>query len=390
MTWHHRNTILALCMLSLFVTFYGRLAVSPVVPLVLEDFGVSNALIGFGLTGMWLAYGLTQFPSGVVADRIGEKPIILLSVAGTAGMSLFIALAPSFSFFVVSIVVLGGLAGLHYSVATTLLSRVFDEIGTALGWHALGVPLAGLVAPPAVAWIGVRYGWRPAVATTAIVGLPVFVLFLWRVRSTEPRRPNRPMRDQFGFDSIRRSLSRPAVAYTVSIAVVATFVVNGVTSFLPTFLVEYHGHSPSLAGIGFSAYFVIHGGGQIAVGTASDSVDRDLVIASCMVLGSAGFALLVLGTGALSIATALPLIGIGMSFYPALDSRFLDEFAGSERGAEFGLVRTVYGVLGATGSLGTGLFADLFGWGASFAMLAVSLSLVFCVLVANWALGLGY
>ncbi len=138
-------------MLAFFVTCFARLAISPVVPFITEDFGISNTWIGIALTGTWLAYGLAQFPSGILADRYGEKLIILIAVGGTTVMSLLIALSPLYSVFVLAAVVLGGMAGLHYAVATMLLSKSFDDIGTAIGFHSISEPLAGLISPVAAA-----------------------------------------------------------------------------------------------------------------------------------------------------------------------------------------------------------------------------------------------
>jgi len=86
------------------------------------------------------------------------------------------------------------------------------------------------------------------------------------------------------------------------------------------------------------------------------------------------------------------LAGSGASFFSAIDPRFMDALSDAERGAGFGLIRTVYTVIGSAGSVGVGLAADLFGWGVSFAILAVLFeSRSPCaVLVVNWALGTGY
>lgn len=377
-------------MLAFFATFFGRLVFSPVVPFITDDLNISNTQIGFALTGMWLAYGIAQFPSGVLADRYGEKRIIVVAVGGTLVASLLVALAPLFAVFVVCVVLLGAVAGLHYSVATTLLSRTYDEMGTAVGIHAMGAPLAGLTAPVAAAWVGVNYGWRPAVALAAAIALPVFVLFVWRVRPTEPRRPGEPMREQFNLGTITELLTRPSIVFTLGLAVTATFVVNGLISFLPTFLVEHRSYTPTRAGAVFSAYFVVRGGVQIGIGSISDRFGRDFALAGCMLASAAGLVLLVVGPGTIAVAIGILLIGLGASYFPALDPRFLDNLSEAEQGTGFGLVRTIYVVTGATGSVGVGLFADSLSWAGAFLFLAALSVLAFCALGANWALDLGY
>ena len=390
MRWRYRDTVLALCTLAFFATMVGRLAISPVVPIITEEFAVSNSVVGVALTGMWMAYFASQFPSGILADRFGERPIILVAIGGTAVASVFLALAPVFALFVVGTVVLGGVAGLHYSVATTLLTRTYDEIGTAIGVHNSGGPAAGLIAPPIAAWIGVRYGWRPAVAIGAAMAVPVFVLFAWRVRPTEPRRPDQPMSERLQLEAVLELLSRPQIAFPICLAIAGAFVWQATASFLPTFLVEHRGQSTELAGLVFGGYFVVQAITQVGVGAASDRYGRDIATAGCMVLAAAGFSLLIAVPGTVAIVAAVLLVGTGLGWGAALLPRFMDVLSETERGAGFGLIRTVYGFVGALGSVATGLLADLFGWGFAFGVLAGLLVLVFVALVANWALSLGY
>ncbi|MWV65766.1 MFS transporter [Halorubrum sp. JWXQ-INN 858] len=390
MNWQYRHTVLSLCMLAFFVTYFARLAISPVVPFIVADFRVSNTAIGVALSGMWLAYGLAQFPSGLLADRYGERRVILVAVGGTTVMSLLLAFAPVFPAFVMAAVLLGLVAGLHYAVATTLLSRTFDDLGTAIGLHSVGGPLAGLVAPVAAAWIGVRYGWRPAIALSAAVGVPVFLLFVWRVRPTEPRRPDQPMRERLRLGPLVELLSRPSILLPLFVAMIGTYVVQGLMSFLPTFLVDFRGYSPAFAGGVFSAFFVVRAGAQVTLGGLSDRLGRDAAIGTAMLSGALGTAGFVLVDGLAGVAIGVLLAGFGSSFFAAIDPRFMDALGDAERGAGFGLVRTAYTVIGSAGSVGVGLAADLFGWGVSFSILAALFAVTFTALLVNQLLGTGY
>lgn len=390
MGWGYRETVLVLCTIAFFVTMAARLVISPVVPLITEDFDISYSVIGIALSGMWMAYSFSQFPSGVLGDRYGERLVILVAIGGTAIASIVLALAPYYFVFVTATIVMGGLAGLHYTVATTLLTRTYDELGAAIGVHNIGAPAAGLVIPPVAAMVGVRFGWRPAITLVAAISIPVFALFAWRVRPTEPRRPDEPMRDQFKLEFVIELLSRPQIAFPSALAILGAFVWQGTASFLPAFLVAHRGQSTALAGVVFACYFVVQALTQVGVGRVSDRYGRDFALVACMGLAILGLVLLIGVSGWLALGLAVVLLGTGLGFHPALLPRFIDVLSEGEQGAGFGLVRSVYGVIGALGPVLTGAMADLFGWGVSFGVLAVMLGIVLAALLVNWALSLGY
>ncbi|WP_459891110.1 MFS transporter [Halostagnicola bangensis] len=390
MDWQYRDTVLAVCTLALFVTVFGRLAISPVVPDIAAEFEISNTLIGISLTCMWLAYALTQFPSGILADRYGERLIILISVAGTGLTTLIIVVAPVFSVFVLGTILLGGVAGLHYSVATTLLTRIYDDIGTAIGIHNSGAPLAGLATPVIISWIAVRYGWRPAIFSTAIVAFLVFGLALWKIRPIEPSNPDQSMRKQVQLEQILGLLSRPPVVFTGTIAIIVEFVWQAVASFLPAFLVQQHGFSTTFAAVLFGLYFLSQGVLQVGVGAIADRFGRDIAIGICMTSAIAGLLLLIQGSGAWLMILGALLLGLGMAWGAGVFPRLMDRLTQDERGFGFGLFRTVYMTIAASGSVVVGLLADLFSWTVSFGFLTVLLVGVCLLLVVNALFDLGY
>ncbi|WP_254533881.1 MFS transporter [Natrinema gelatinilyticum] len=390
MNWQYKHTVLTLCTLAFFATMVARLAISPLVPALTDDFGIGNTVIGIAMTGMWLTYALMQFPSGVLADRFGERSIVLVSVGGATVVTLLLAASPFYALFVLSMIALGAVAGLHYSAATTLLDRVYENIGFAIGVHAIGSSAAGLVAPIAAAWISVRYGWRPAMAGTAAIAAPIFLLFVLRVRPTAPHRPSQPLRDRVQLEALTGILGKPEIAFTVVIASVGAFAWQGTASFLPTFFVEHRGQSATTAGIVFSMYFVIQSIVKPGIGAMSDRFGRDVTTFGCMITSVAGLSLLVAVPGIVGVTVGVVLIANGLSWAVAVEPRFMDNMTESERGAGFGLVRTTYLAAGSLGSASVGFFAETFGWAVSFGVLMSLLSLIAVALVINWAFDLGY
>jgi YNFM family putative membrane transporter len=330
MVWSTERSVLAGCTLAFFATMVARLVISPVVPLIADEFSVSNAAIGLSLTGLWFAYASAQFPSGLFGDRIGERAVILIAVGGTAVASGLLAVSPVFAVFVVFAFALGGVAGLHYSVATTLLSRRFEDIGTAIGIHSAGAPVAGLLAPVAAAYVGTRVSWRVAVALGALTAVPAFLLFARAVDATEPARPGQRIRDRIDLNALGELLSRPPIAGAMVVSVLMAFVWQGTASFLPTFLVEHRSYSETTAGVVFSGYFVIQGVGQPGMGWLSDRVGRVPATAGSALTGVGGYVLYVTGPGLASVAVATVLVGVAMSWGAALLPLFLDHMTAEE------------------------------------------------------------
>ena len=373
--WRYRHTVLTCLTAAFFATMFARVAISPVVPNVEEQFDVSTGMVGLALTGMWAAYGLSQFPSGVLGDRIGDRRVMLIATSLTALCVLLVALAPTFWLFATFVVLLGAGAGLHYTVATTYLTRLFENTGRAIGIHVAGGPLAGVLAPVVVAAVAVRYGWRPALLIAVAIALPATVLLWWFVRPTAPRQPDRPMRERFEAGSLSRLLSRPEIAYTTLLAVLATFVWQATTSFLPTLLAVHHGFSIPAAGLLFSVYFAVQGVLVPGIGWASDRFGRDRVLVLVLGAGVPGYAALAVGNSTTMVLAGVGLAAVAMSWSAPLQARFIHHLSESERNAGFGLVRTVYVLLGALGSVVTGVLADVAGWAVAAGALATLLAI---------------
>jgi MFS transporter, YNFM family, putative membrane transport protein len=236
-------------------------------------------------------------------------------------------------------------------------------------------PIPGLSAPILAAAIGSRYGWRVALLLGTAAAIPVGLAFARRVRPTDPPNPERPMREQFDPETLVALLSRPRIAYTTVLAIVAAFVWQATASFLPTLLVSHHGYSTAFAGVLFSLYFVVHGIGAPTIGGLSDRFGRDPTLAATLAVGIVGYGALATGGSLPVVVSGVVLAGVAMSWSAPLQDRFIVRLSEEEQNRGFGLVRTVYMLLGALGSVVVGTLADLAGWALAIGSLAVLLAL---------------
>jgi len=91
------------------------------------------------------------------------------------------------------------------------------------------------------------------------------------------------------------------------------FVFQSITSFFPTFLVEYRGYSTVFASVVFGAVFLLSAASLPALGRLGDGFSSDDALALAFALTAGGLAVFVLGDGSLSLLAGTALIGVGFS-----------------------------------------------------------------------------
>jgi MFS family permease len=371
--WRYQETVLALAVFANFSQLGTRLLISPLVPAVLVAFGVSKSFVGLALTGMWAAYALFQYPSGVFGDRFGERRVVLVSLGAASVAVVLLAAAPSFLLFGAFVVLLGASAGLYYPAASSLLTRLYRHTGQALGFHTAGGAFAGLLAPVAAAAVSVRYGWRVAILLGLAMLLPALALSARYVRRIEPMRPETSLAERLDPRRAFGPLSDPALLHTTFLGVVASFTWQSFSSFFPTFLVEFRSLPTQRASLLFGAVMIISVVSLPVLGRLSDRFPRDLTLAGALSVAGAGLALFLLGGGLSPTLAGVALAGVGFGWGGVLHSLFMDHFPADERASGFGLVRTVYMLLGSTGSVVVGTLADTAGWATAYGVVVALL-----------------
>jgi DHA1 family tetracycline resistance protein-like MFS transporter len=137
------------------VDLIGFGIVVPILPFWSERFGANGLLLGCLVASHAAMQFLFSPGWGRLSDRIGRRPVMLITIAGTALSLLFLGLADSLAQIFVARLA-SGIFGSNISVATAYLTDVTDEadrtrwmgmIGAsfAVGF-TLGPPLGGLLA----------------------------------------------------------------------------------------------------------------------------------------------------------------------------------------------------------------------------------------------------
>jgi YNFM family putative membrane transporter len=389
-TEHGRRTVLVSAVAANFGQFGARVAISPFVLTIAATFQQSKSVIGLVLTLLWATYAILQFPSGVLADRYGERRIVFLALGLTAVGSLSVAAAPTFPIFAAATLLLGIGAGLYFAAGTALLDRRFAGSGLAFSLHSSGGPLAGLAVPVVASLVAATYGWRVGVAVGAAAATLALAVARVAIGPTPPASPDARLRDRLQVATVRELLSRRGVAFTTLIGVVGMYVFQSFVSFFPSFLQEHHGLSRETASFATGVAFLLIAVVMPLVGHLADRTDVDVGIAVPMLVTATGFGALLVPNVDWLLVPGVGLVGVGLTWGGAVQSRFMREFADHERGTGFGLVRTLTVLLGSTGNLLTGVLADVAGWVAAMGVVVGLLVCGATLLLANRQGNLGY
>jgi MFS family permease len=377
------QVVLGTLSLGNFAQIGARFVLSPVVPLVILEYDVTKASVGLVLTGMWAVYGLSQFPSGVLADRYGERRILFMGIASTATGSALIALAPAFSIFVMFALLLGIGAGLFFTPGASLLSTLFEDDGKALGVFTAAAAAAGVVYPAVGGFVGGSIGWRYAVGVSALVPIPIALAILLWIPAPSAGTPTEGPSTIVDLGRIRSLLGRPGVIYSILLAVMFGFVFQAITSFLPTFLQEYHGLTTGMAGLTFGIMFALSAIVQPVTGAFSDRTSRDVALGITALTTGTAILILLFIPGLTAVLLGTIVLGTGMSWPGVLQARLMDQLPEDRRGFGFGFMRTVYMFFAAAGSVVVGTIADQGGWQLGYGSIAALLCVTIVILASG-------
>lgn len=357
-----------------------RYAFPPLFATFESTYGVSTAVVGTVFTGLMMAYAVMQFPSGALADRFGPVRVITGGVAVAGVAALVIALSSHFLVLVAAMVLVGAGTGAHKTVAVGLLSLTYpNRTGRALGVHETVGAFGGAVAPAAVVavagaplFLGVDPDWRLLFLVGAVFA---FALAAWFALRAPRRMPDAydPSAGPAADAGIREYLG-PFAERRFSLFVAATvlysFVYNGVTAFLPLFLVRHGGLTPSTAGFVYSALFVVSLV-QTVTGDLSDRVGPLPVMGGLVVVAGVALSAMLVVAGPLALGATVVVFGIaGHGYRPVRGAYFVRIIPDDVAGGTLGVVRTAIMVAGAASPAFVGVVAERVDFVTAFAVLA--------------------
>ncbi len=346
----------------LAVAFGWFLSISTrmVYPALLSDlrgaYGLTLTTAGLLLTVLWVAYGLGQLPSGVLADRVGERFLLAVSSAIAAGMLTLVVVANS-RVVLFAATALFGLGTALYGVSRfTVLTDIYpDRIGTATGITMAAGDIGNAVMPPTAGFIAATVAWQYGFG----VVIPFFVvaaITLW-VTLPDPDRGG-DAGGAFRVSDVVSAFRRPVVAHALVLLVLWGVVTQAFMGFYPTYLIDVEEFSTTVATGLFGLFFALGSVVKPIAGRAYDRIGVRYPLLAMMSLTAIGLGSLPFSEGFWSFVGVTALTSSVLGYETVLMSSLTEKLPAGTQGTGLGGLRTVYIMLGALSPVAFGAVAD--------------------------------
>jgi len=340
-------------------------------PALRADYRLSIGQTGIVLGAVGIGMLPTLLPWGLLADRTGERAVIVGGLAAAALLLAATAETVSFGTLTLTLALAGAFGASVNAASGRAVMGWFapDERGLALGIRQTAVPIGGAISAAALPWLASAGGTRLAFLALAggcLGGAGVGGVLL---RDTPGPAPST---SGGGAASVTRDPTLWLLGGGSALFLTAQIAILG---YCVLFLHDHRGLSAHAAAAVLAGINVLGIGARIAVGRWSDRIRERIgpirTIGLLLAAGTAVVAALVdapLGmlVPALVVAGVLGLAWNGLSFTAAAET------AGHARsGAALGLQQTLLGVLGAAAPPGLAVVVAMSSWRAAFAVAAL-------------------
>lgn len=382
-----------ICMLTV-VNYIDRMTLSVLAPTIMDEFGMTNVHYSRVVTAFLLAYTISQAVSGRIIDRIGTRVGFMVFVGIWTVASMLHSTARSavqlagFRF-LLGLGEAGNWPGAAKAVAEWFPAR---ERAFAMAIFNSGASIGAVIAPPLIAFVAVRFGWRYAFFIGA--SLSVLVMLVWyrlydvpaRHARLSPEERAHIVSDQSVDDA---DVPRPwssLFRYRQVWAIIAARMFTDpiwwfLISWLPTYLKNERGFSLSLIGLlAWIPFLAADVGNLIGGGTSSVlmrrgwGVDRarKTVLLSSAMLAPLGVALIVLVPSDTAALLGISVVAFGFqSWIVNILTLPSDCFPRRDVGAVAGIGGTAAGIASMGFTLLVGWVVDHWSYTPVYVMVAV-------------------
>src|SRR6185312_6118779 len=195
---HHRGLLTAALMIATVMQVLDTTIANVALPHMAASLNASQNEINWILTSYIVASAIATPLTGWIADRIGQKQLLILSIIGFTGASLLCGLATSLDEMVLFRIVQGICGAFIAPLTQTVMLNINprERMGQAMAVYGAGIMVGPIIGPTLGGYLTESFNWRWVFLVNLPVGILAVSMLLAQMPKTEIRR--RPF-DFFGF-----------------------------------------------------------------------------------------------------------------------------------------------------------------------------------------------
>ena len=232
-----RRYPVAVVLFTVFVDLLGFGIVLPILPFYAQVYGATPVQIGAIIAAFSLMQFLFTPVWGRVSDRVGRRPVILVSLFGSVASYLLFARAESVLALLASRM-LAGVAGANLAAAQAYIADVTtpETRARGMGWISAAFGLGYMMGPPIAALVSIRWGVHaPGYVAAALALVNLILARLWLPEAV-PTADKSLMRRTFDPRVLHRVLNRPVLGGVTLTMTAVALATSGVTAMLALML----------------------------------------------------------------------------------------------------------------------------------------------------------
>ena len=183
----YRWVVLLITILMYTVSFADRVNMGVVLPVVRNEFGLTNMQAGELASVYFVGFLITMLPFGFLMGRLGTRSVIGFAIMGFSAFTYLIGTARSAAAILWYRIGMGAAEAPIAPGGVTVIKNWHPkrEQATASGLYMGASTLGQLVVPPLAVWIMMHYGWRYVFYWFAIPGFILGIIW-WIFTRNKP------------------------------------------------------------------------------------------------------------------------------------------------------------------------------------------------------------
>jgi len=354
-------------LMTIFIDLTGFGIVIPLLPFYAAVFQAGSTALGVLVASFAFMQFIFSPILGSLSDRIGRRPVLLLSILTSVASFILFSFANSFITLLLSRIVAG--LATEVSVAQAYISDVTKEKDRVKGLGRVGAAQgAGFIIGPALGGFLSTYGFSVAGFVAAALALINLIFAFFFLPESKKNRESKELVSGSSLSGLADALSKPLMSYLLIIVFIMSLAFSAFPVIMPLLAISLFG----LGASDMSLFFVYFGVVQIVfqgliMGKLANRVGEEKLIALGSFLMTMGVLLMALFPNLAIFFTLTTIVvsgsGILQTSIPSFISKGTVE---DERGGVLGVIQSVSSIARVPGPLIGGFVYEFAGLVAPF------------------------